>query len=453
MRILSVVDVYPPARTGGATLYTVQLAEQLVRMGVAVDVACAGAWEEGPAHFNGITQDERNGVTVHRIQLNWRKAPAPFDYLYDNQTLAPIFRDLLVQVRPDVVHMHSCLTLSARIIQEAQSLGIPVVLHLHQFWFLCALQNLVRKDGSVCRGPESPWGCQSCVLDGTKALRWSGRFFPGPLQEKLLSNAGRRPWITRQPGLIGMLGDMARRHAYLRQTLASVDVAVSPAHSLIDLFARNGFRTDHMVYSLQGFDVAWAADVQRHPSDRIRFGYIGHIQQIKGVHTLVEAFCRLPGGVAASLSIYGDPAQQPDYAEALRSRSTPNIHWQGPFERDQLASVLSDLDVVVVPSLSFEVNPTVIKEAFAAGIPVIVSDQPGVCETVEHGVSGLHFRTDDADDLRSQISRVVEESGLLQQLRLGIPAVKTISQSAREMLTIYRGLPASNTCLDSLPLQ
>lgn len=440
LRVTLVIDVYPPARTGGATLYTVQLAEALVQLGFAVDVLCAGTWEEGSAPFNGVTQDVRNGVTVHRIHLNWRKAPAPFDHLYDNETLAPVFRTLLAQLQPDIVHVHSCLTLSARIIQEAKAMGFPVVLHLHQFWFLCALQNLVRKDGSVCPGPESPWGCQSCVLYGSKALRWSGSLLPQPLQQRLLSNAGRLPWVTRQPGLIGMLGDMARRQAYLREMLASADVAVAPARSLIDLFARHGFRTDHMVYSLQGFDVAWAADVQHQTSDGTRFGYIGHIQQIKGVHTLVHAFGRLPEDIPASLFIYGDPAQQPGYAQALRAQSTANVHWSGPFVRSQLASVLSGLDIIVVPSLSFEVNPTVIKEAYAAGLPVIVTDQPGVCETVAHGVSGLHFRTNDADDLARQISRVVEEPDLLRQLRQGIPAVKSISQSAQEMLAIYRQL-------------
>jgi len=437
MRILLVVDVYPPARTGGATLYTVQLAEQLARMGIAVHVVCAGTWEEGHAHFNGITEDVHNGVIVHRILLNWRKAPAPFDYLYDNKTLAPVLRDLLMQVRPDIVHVHSCLTLSARVIQEAKSLRIPVVLHLHQFWFMCALQNLVYKDGRTCLGPESPWGCQSCVLDGTKALRWSGKFLPALVQEKLLSQAGRLSWVTRQPGLVGMLGDMARRQSYLRDILASVDVAVAPARSLIDLFARHGFRTDHMVYSLQGFDMAWAADVQHHPSSHIRFGYIGHIQQIKGVHTLVDAFGRLPEGTPAALFIYGDPMQQPDYAQALRARSVASVHWSGPFARCQLASMLSELDVVVVPSLSFEVNPTVIKEAFAAGVPVIVSDQPGVCETVEHGVCGLHFRTADADDLARQIACIVENPELLHQLRQSIPAVKTINENAQEMMIIY----------------
>lgn len=448
LRILLVIDIYPPARIGGATVYTVQLAEQLVQMGFAVDVVCAGTWEEGPHHFNGVTQDVLNGVTVHRIHLNWRKATTPFDHLYDNQTLAPVFRDLLAGIQPDIVHVHSCLTLSARIIQEAKEMGIAVILHLHQFWFLCALQNLVRKNGAVCPGPESAWDCQACVLDGADPWRWSQRLLPDRLHRSLFTKVGRIPWVTRQPGLIGMLGDMERRHAYLKEILDSVDVAIAPAKSLIDLFARYGFRTDHMVYSLQGFDMEWAKTVKRQPTKRLRFGYIGHLQHIKGVHTLVKAFRQLPEDAQASLFIHGDPAQQPHYVKPLQTHSGPNIYWEGPFERSQLPKVLSNLDVIVVPSLSYEVNPTVIKEAFAAKIPVIVSNQPGVCETVLHEGNGLHFRTGDASDLWHQIRRILDEKELLEQLQQGIPSVKTITQNAHEMVEIYGSL-LSNRIINS----
>lgn len=443
-RILLVIDVYPPAHIGGATLYTVQLAEQLVDMGFAVDVVCAGSWEEGPSHFNGITRDVHNGVTIHRIHLNWRKAKAPFDSLYDNQTLAPIFRELLATLQPEIVHVHSCLTLSARIIQEAKEIGIPVVLHLHQFWFLCALQNLVRKNGDVCLGPESAAACQACVLDGADPWRWSGQLLPEGVRSFLFSKAGGIPILTRQPGLIGMLGNMERRLSYLKETLAAVDIAVAPAKSLIDLFAQYGFRTDHMIYAIQGFDVDWAELVERKPTERLHFGYIGHLQHIKGLHILVEAFRNIPTSIPASLFIHGDPAQQPQYVQPLQAMSTANIYWQGPFERNQLPVVLSNLDVVVVPSLSFEVNPTVIKEAFAAGVPVIVSDQPGVCETVEQERSGLHFQTGDANSLREQILRLAHDRPLLERLRQGVPAVKTIAESAQEMVEIYSVILSQN---------
>jgi len=439
-RILLVVDVYPPARVGGATVYTVNLAEQLVKMGLEVEVLCAGSWEAGEAHFNGMTEEERNGVKIYRIYLNWRKAPAPFDYLYDNVTLAPVFREFLLEHHPDVVHINSCLTLSARVIEEAWRLGIPTVLHLHDFWFLCALQNLVRKDGSICYGPESPWDCQRCILAGAKALRWSDRVMPAALQRQLFTVAGRVAWVTRLPGLIGMLGDMERRQTYLRQLLEAINVVVAPARFSLELFARHGFNTERFIYSILGFDTAWATRVQHTPSSSMRFGYIGNIQRIKGVHVLVEAFNALPANVAAELFIYGDPTQDVAYVELLKARPNSKIHWMGVFARERLPEVMSALDVIVVPSICHEVNPTVIKEAFAARLPVIASDQGSTNEMIVEGVNGLSFRAGDVGDLNGKLMEMIAHRRLIEKLRRGIPKVKSIEDNACEIIDVYKCL-------------
>lgn len=439
-RILLIVDVYPPARVGGATVYTVNLAEQLVKMGLHVEVLCAGSWEEGDAHFNGITQDERNGVKVYRLHLNWRKALTPFDCLYDNVTLAPVFRDFLTEHQPDVVHINSCLTLSARVIEEAQRQGIPTVLHLHEFWFLCALQNLVRKDGAICYGPESPWGCQECVLAGTKALRWTNRVLPASWQRALFTAAGRAPRLTRLPGLIGMLGNMERRQTYLRQILEAIDVVIAPARYSLELFARHGFNTERFDYSVLGFDTSWAAQVKHTQSPSMRFGYIGNLQRIKGVHVLVEAFNALPLHAAAELFIYGDPTQDRVYVEGLQAHPNPKIHWMGAFAREQLPEVMSALDVIVVPSICHEVNPTVIKEAFAAKLPVIASDQGSTNEMIVEGVSGYSFQSGDSNHLREKMLFLIENAQSLTQLRQGIPAIKTIYEEGCEMQRIYESL-------------
>jgi len=313
-------------------------------------------------------------------------------------------------------------------------------LHLHDFWFLCALQNLVRKDGSICYGPESPWDCQRCILAGAKALRWSDRVMPAALQRQLFTVAGRVAWVTRLPGLIGMLGDMERRQTYLRQLLEAVDVVVAPARFSLELFARHGFNTERFIYSILGFDTAWATRVQHTPSSSMRFGYIGNIQRIKGVHVLVEAFNALPANVAAELFIYGDPTQDVAYVELLKARPNSKIHWMGVFAREQLPEVMSALDVIVVPSICHEVNPTVIKEAFAARLPVIASDQGSTNEMIVEGVNGLSFRAGDVGDLNGKLMEMIAHRRLIEKLRRGIPKVKSIEDNACEIIDVYKCL-------------
>jgi glycosyltransferase involved in cell wall biosynthesis len=55
---------------------------------------------------------------------------------------------------------------------------------------------------------------------------------------------------------------------------------------------------------------------------------------------------------------------------------------------DDMAALLSDIDIVVLPSYR-EGAPRSLIEAAAAGVPVITTDVPGCREVVEHGVNGI----------------------------------------------------------------
>jgi len=436
-RIVLISDVYPPAPMGGATVFNFALAERLAKQGVQVHVLCAATWDEGPAHYNGLVEDERNGVQIHRLRLNWRKAPAPFDYLYDNRTIAPVVRSLLKQCAPDLVYINSWRTLSPRVVAEAHSLGLPVIFYAHEFSPLCALQNLVRKDGQSCCGPDSAWKCQACLLSGAKTLRWSERILSPRWQQRLFTYVGRVPWLTRQPGLIGMLGNHSRRQAFMREMIEAVDLVLIPGHSAIALYEHYGFDTNHFRWSVPGLDLSWVSRVHREPSAVLRVGFTGNVQFIKGLHLLVEAVRGLPPELPLQLYIYGAMDGEPAYTRSMQQPANSRIHWRGPFQREELPAVLSNLDVVVVPSVCRELNPNVIREAFAAGLPVIVSDQSGPQEAVRNEVDGLHFRTGEVADLRRQLLRLVQEPGLLERLRSQVPPVKSIDDSIEELKQLY----------------
>jgi glycosyltransferase involved in cell wall biosynthesis len=61
---------------------------------------------------------------------------------------------------------------------------------------------------------------------------------------------------------------------------------------------------------------------------------------------------------------------------------------------------------LVFPSLWYETLGLVVLEAAAQGIPSIVPDSGAARETVEDGVTGLHFRGGDEDDLRAKMRQL-----------------------------------------------
>ena len=101
---------------------------------------------------------------------------------------------------------------------------------------------------------------------------------------------------------------------------------------------------------------------------------------------------------------------------------------------------LSRVDVLVLPSVWLENSPLVIKEAFAAGVPVVTSDLGGMAEQVRPEIDGLVFEPGNADALASQLRRLQTEPGLLERLGAGIRPPMTIEQDAAALRCLYSDL-------------
>jgi glycosyltransferase involved in cell wall biosynthesis len=437
VKVAFLTHFYPPAPGGGAANYAARLAEGLCRAGVDCRVLCVGDWEHGAAYLNGQDDERQEGVPVRRLHVNWARAPRPFDYLFDSPPLGQAIERFLGAVRPDVVHVHSCYTLSAQALTVPQALGIPSVVHLHDMWFICPRHTLLRKDGRTCLGARGDWDCLECLLWRTRPDRWLSQLLGEGRRGRLYAGLGRCGPLTRAPGFRGMLGDMRRSRRVALNALLGSDIILAPSHALRALYERNGVPAGRIRYQPYGHATAWARSVTRQAAPRLRFAFLGNVLPIKGVHLLIDAAGLLPANLPLEVHVYGHEGDSA-YAAALRARGRESVTWHGAYQAQDLAGLFAAVDVVVFPSTWHENSPLVIQEAFAAGCPVICSDVAGAREWVRDEVDGLHFHSGDAQDLARQMRRLVEEPGLLAQLREGIQPVRTVEQELPELLAIYR---------------
>jgi len=166
MKVVYLTHFYPPSPCGRAGVYTAALAEAFQKTGIDCHVLYVGDWDTDKQYFNGYSDDVHNGVPVRRLHVNWTKAPRLFDYLYDNPIPAQHIRAYLERTQPDLVHVTSCYTLSAQAIVTPQQMGIPVVVHLVDIWFICPTHQLLRKDGRLCYGSKGRLGLSELHLRG-----------------------------------------------------------------------------------------------------------------------------------------------------------------------------------------------------------------------------------------------------------------------------------------------
>lgn len=439
MKILILTHFYPPERIGGTETYTHNLAKELVHLGNEVQVFCAGGWERGDNYWNGYSDKVFENVSVRALNLNWTRAPEVNKYLYHNPVVERFLSEFLAEIRPDIVHVTSCNTLSSSVLRVVKQAGVPLVVTLTDFWFICPRVTLLRNDGSNCDGRVVEWDCLECLWSGSKVYRWSRRILPSPTAEHLLTSISRNAPLARWPGLRGMAIDIRDRRTKLNQALGFADRVLIASQSARSLFRNSGFSIPIVVVPY-GHDLSWLGSYQgKTPSSSVRFGFIGQIAPMKGPLLLIEAFRKLNQSGNARLLVYGDLKKNPVYSRSLKASANgcSKIEFRGTYPHSESSGVFSEIDVLVVPSLWHD-YPLIINEAFATRTPVIASDFGGMRESVQHEVNGLLFERGNVQDLRRQLSRVITEPELLNHLRNGIPPVKTMRQAGGEMVGIYR---------------
>ncbi|MFN8487855.1 MAG: glycosyltransferase family 4 protein [Caldilineaceae bacterium] len=444
MNILLITHFFPPKHNAGTENYTLGLAQAFLAKGHRVYVLCAEDWSSGEGYWNGVTEDVYLGVPVIRIHLNWTKAANPNHVLFESLPVEQWLDQYLQVHRPDIVHVTSTYSLGVGILRSARRARIPLVLTLMDFWFLCPRTSLLRGDGELCDGRTTPWECQECLLTSSRLYHRTKSVLSSQLQPVLWYGIAHVPLLARRRGARGMALDVNYRKAEMRKELQLPNVIISHSAFVQKMIAQAGL-SQRVIQISNGLDLDWAANYQgKSSSPLIRFGYMGQITKIKGVHLVIQAFQQLRTAGRARLDIWGDFNREPAYGKELHELigNDPTITLRGRFQRAQLATVLADIDILIVPSMWYENAPLVILEAFVTQTPVIATNLGGMAESVQHEVTGLLFKRGDAADLSKQMARILGEPNLLAKLKGGIQAVKSVEQEVLQLEEIYANLLA-----------
>lgn len=452
MRILQINHQFPPFSRQGSELHCWQLTQSLAAQDeVAVfhisEVAAKKPYRlersnpDGYPVFHGI-----DGGHYARL-ANWK-----------NPVLIKHFQTALDEFRPDVVHFHNYLSLGDDLPTVAKRLGVAVVYTLHDFGLICPNHLLWRTDGKLCQKSHSDFFQDCCPVNlrvtptGQAPLR---RHLPplsrwqvfasqqsNSLVRCILKAALKVPeWIYGEPqkALVSQKREFFFEHT--RRIFEDVDLFLAPSKFLLDRLIACGLppgKSEHVRYGIRQMKISGR---KSNSTGKIRFGYIGAFHAQKGIEVLLKAFEGL--GDRASLHVRGSSFGGP-VAESYWKRITQNppegFHFGGAYRNEDLEQILSEVDIVVVPSLWYENSPFTIQEAFQSGVPVITSNIGGMAELVRDGVDGMHFRVGDPIDLRRCLLSVIENPQTLEKFKANLPQLPTISGQAAVIREHYQRL-------------
>ena len=93
--------------------------------------------------------------------------------------------------------------------------------------------------------------------------------------------------------------------------------------------------------------------------------------------------------------------------------------------------------MLVVPSLWYENTPLVLYSAQAAACPVVASGVPGLAAVIEHDDNGLLFESGSSPKLAQQLTRLMNEEGLLRRLSANARTPKSTEKYVEELLIAW----------------
>ena len=122
-------------------------------------------------------------------------------------------------------------------------------------------------------------------------------------------------------------------------------------------------------------------------------------------------------------------------------RSLSSVRFLGHLPHAQTLATIKQARLLILPSESYEMFGVAVVEAFACGVPVLVSGMGAMEEIVEEGCTGLHFRPGEADDLAERVGwswnhpQQMEEMG--RAARTVFEAKYAMECNYHELMRIY----------------
>jgi glycosyltransferase involved in cell wall biosynthesis len=323
-----------------------------------------------------------------------------------NHAAAAALEELLAQMPRGrtVVHVHGwAKALSPLIGRPIARSGLPAVFTLHEYFMFCPNGGFYDYQKSeICRRKPLSLDCCATHCDARSYLH-------------KLWRVGRLVYAQKIVHLADIFGDF---------------IAVSKFQDhIVAPFIPPGARLHRLSNPVNVRDLG----PKPNPASG-EFLFVGRLSAEKGAFLFAEAARKVgfapvfvgDGPIAAELAVC--------YPEARI------LGWQEPEEVHRL---LRSARALVFPSLWYEGQPLTVLEAKALGVPVVVADQCAGRDEIEDGVSGLWFKSGDANDLARALSKLNDDAKVAAMSQAAYVSYwsnpRTLDQHTAGLLRIYRG--------------
>ncbi len=375
--ILMANVLYNPISFGGATIVIEELSRRISKKD-AYDVTVFTGFFD--AHYDlprpyDLVRYEVNDVPVILVRF-----PTPMSKELEdkNEEMQEVFDKILTALQPDLVHFHSIQQLSASIAKPCVAHKIPYVITLHDMWWLCEKQFMVKPDNTYCYQKEID--TDYCITQCTY-------------------NEER----TKE------------RTAYLRPILDNATLLLTPSAFQAQMYGYNGLDTKKIKVNKNAI-IFPSTSYKKSQSDKVRFAYLGGNAVHKGYTFLKEVFESIdsPSYELILIDLHIKLGHNSIIASDWDIKGTLTLSDGYEYSQKGLDDFFSNVDVLLFPSQWKESFGLTIREALVRDVWVISTDAGGVIEDIIEMENGNIVPIGDSLGFKTHINESISNASKLQ---------------------------------------
>lgn len=427
-KILFCLEGFFPDQKAGTEVYVLNLSRFFIQKGHQVSILISRTEETPDYQFESIP------VYTFTIplkplanELNGMIPPRGIDH----------FLNRIDDIKPDLVHFHSLgRAINSFHIEAVKNLGHKTVFTAHLGSNICIKGDFLKFGNDICSGEVLPATCMAC------RLRAEG------LEKKLAKGAG---WLItatiniNRKLLPPSFSQAHHRKAELHRLHKNTDAIIAIAPWIEKSLAANGLK-EHVYLVKQGISEMFLKNdylsKKRVRSEKLKLGFIGRMHPNKGFHLLRECLNALSTHNWTLDVATPKSADEEMYHREMKTWGLGNsrINWRENLREKEVSHLLDEIDLLILPSVSNEMAPLIILEAFAKKVPVLGSSYPAILDMVQDGITGSIFENRSSRDLREKLQIIIEKPDVLDQWKDNITIPRTFTDVGREMDEIYQAI-------------
>lgn len=415
MKIMIITSFFRLNRNdGGTQLFTNNLIEFLLKNGDEVTILMNSLGEidnEINLMNPNIKILRYNEIVVNNCIWNINNDVLKWFFLNLRNSLNVVIKKdikrLILQNKPDVIHMQNIYSLSPILWKWLKRKKIPVVYSLHDCFLLCPLLFDLKK-------------CNSSTND-----------------IKVCNNRKILCHIYQSCN---------------RQFSNEANYVIAPTKATLALHIQNGFfdrtATKVIKHEIDGNSIKNVEIMEMRMSrimngEKCTYLYIGRLDDSKGLYELISVFKKIKG-VHHALTIAGDGVLSEDVKYI--ASNDQRITFLGYVEGRSKEQAFLSSDVLIMNSMVFETFGYVLIEAMSYGLPIIAPKRGGIVEVVKHDVNGYLFEAGNMDALLECMELINNKKDMEKMSRNNFNYCKKFdyTKNIREYYRVYLDVILNN---------